>query len=150
MTGTGSLPTDDGLVQVLDGLALHVDQGVEVALQREPVGDVLVGHQNTAEGMRRTRHAQCALVRPVDQLLVGFDDEVVEFAALQVHRDVVQGAEFGAVRAHDGLVRDVLGQYIGHTVSYRTTHNKRHGGVDARLVNSSGRLASALRAIRQD
>src|SRR3546814_8671104 len=48
----------NALVEVVDGLALHLGQGVVAALQRQAVGDVLVGQQAAAEGMRRDHRSE--------------------------------------------------------------------------------------------
>src|SRR6056297_2439032 len=63
--------------------------------------------------------------------LVRFDDEIVQSTRVRVHRDVVQHAEFGPVRTHNGLSREVLGEYLCHTERCVFHSHKRHGPCDA-------------------
>ena len=64
----------DGLAQVVERRLLHVDQPVELGLQREFVGDVLEQQQHAAQRMALARHAQDAAVGQVPEI---FDDVVL-------------------------------------------------------------------------
>jgi len=66
------------------------------------------------------------------QRLVGVNHQVVERAGLEVHRDVVQATQLGTVGAHDVFSREILGEDLWHTPSFRVREYKRHGLSDRR------------------
>ena len=74
---------------MVERLALHGDEGVVGALERQPVGHVLVSHDDPAEGMRGGDGSERAPIRQMHQILVGFDQaEQLLLQLLLVGREV--------------------------------------------------------------
>ena len=63
----------DRLEQIVERLALHLDQRVVRPFEREPVGHVLIDKNQAAQRMRRDRHAEGPPVRQMQQLAFRLD-----------------------------------------------------------------------------
>ncbi len=64
----------DAFIEVVDGLALHLDQRVVARLQRQAVGHVLIGQDHAAHRVRGRHHAEGAALGRVHQLFERADD----------------------------------------------------------------------------
>ena len=87
----------NALEQVVESGALHLDQRVVRAFERQPVADVLVDKGEPAERMRRYRQLQGAPVRQVHQLVLRLDQRGEQLASL-----ALEGAEIGEFREAAG------------------------------------------------
>src|SRR6056297_2107431 len=72
-------------------------------------------------------------------LLVGFDDEIVHRSRFEIHRNVVEQSELGAVGTHDGLPREIFSEYIAHAYPYlligiKTTETARNRAISQQRV----------------
>ena len=63
----------NALIEVVERLALHLDQGVVRAFQSQPVGDVLVDEKQPAQRVRRHRDAERPVIGQVHQLVLRLD-----------------------------------------------------------------------------
>src|SRR5262249_53466637 len=90
----------DRLVEIVERLALNLDERVVRALQGQLVGDVLIDAGEAAEGMRRDDEAQGWVVGEVEQLLLWLDQRG-EHGELRL----LEGAEIGVFRQAPALAQ---------------------------------------------
>lgn len=80
----------DALEEIVERLALHLDEGVVRAFEREPVGDVFVEEGEAAERVRRDDHPQGPIVGQMEQLLLRLKERREHLLLLPL-----EGAEIG-------------------------------------------------------
>src|SRR5262249_26686743 len=107
----------DPLEQIVEGRASYLGQGVAGALERQPVGYVLVDKGESAKRMRRHRQQQGAVVRQMHQLLLPVDQRREELQPL-----AFEGTEIG-----------MFGDAATLAQSFQNVAERRLGGEPIRL-----------------
>src|SRR5205085_4686873 len=90
----------DRLVEIVERLALDLDQGIVQALEGKLVGDVLVDEGEAAERVGRNEVAQGSLVGQMKQPLIRLDERIEHGELL-----LLEGAEVGVFRNAPALAQ---------------------------------------------